>query len=635
MPRSSSLDQDTDRYEREADTVVVTISNLGTSGLDVTSIVSSLMSIASEPQTLLQNQLSNVTSEQSAWQTIQTQLTGLLTAATALDTPATAAGAVATSTNTSVLTATATSNATANAGSVSFTVDQLATASQIASGGFSSTNSLVGAGTFAVAAGLGSLGLSGLDATAATAGAHTIAVTTGSAGASVAGSAVTVPVTLTGANNTFTLDTGSGAQTVSVAAGTYSSLTDLATAVQNAAGSGVTVGVNGGALTFSTTNEGSSATLTVGANAALGLAGGTAAGTDAVVSIDGTATTVSNLDGTGQVSANGITLNVGTHLSAGSSSVAVVQTDATTTLSGLASAITAAGGPATASAIDTGSGNSSAHLVLGSTQTGLIGALSISSSGITGFDAADTQTLTAASDAVLHMGSLEVTRSSNTVNDVIPGVTLQLNAVSSTPVTVAVGPDSSGTSTKVNALVSSLNSVLTTLNTDTAYNVASSTGGPLFGDGAATDTISALQNALIGSPTSALSQQLNKIGFHVDSGGTYSVDPAVLSAALASDPTGTAAAIAGIATTIASASTQLTQTNGIVATAISSYATQASTLTDEISDWQTRLNDMQTNYTTQYANLSAAVDALHQQGTALAGIISGLPTWNTGSSSSS
>jgi flagellar hook-associated protein 2 len=613
--------------------VGLTVSNLGTSGLDVASIVSSLMSIASVPQTQLAAQQTSVVAQQGAWTTIQSQLAALQTAASAINTQQTATGAVASVSNPSAITATATSGA--SAGTVSMTVDQLATAAQLASGGFDSANSLVGAGMFSFAAGLGTLGLSNLNASAATAGAHTVTVTQASAGAQISGSAVTIPVSITSANGSFTLGSGNGSQTVTVAPGTYSSLTALAAAVQQAVGSAVTVGTNGGGLTLSTTAEGSSQSLTVGANSALGFAGGTAQGTDAIVSIDGTSTTLSTLDGTGQVSANGITLDVGTHLSLGSSAITSVQTSATTTLAGLAAAITAAGGPATASVIDTGAGSASAHLILGATNTGLIGDLSVSATGMSGFGAADLQTLTAASNAVVHIGSLEVTRSSNTISDIIPGVTLQLTAASATPVTVTTGPNASGTATNVNNMVSALNSVLSTISTDSAYNTSTSTGGPLFGDGSAQAVTSALQNAIVGSATSTISADLNKIGLHVDSSGTYSIDSATLTAALSSDPVGTAKAIADIAGALSNVTTSLTQVNGIVPTAISTYGAEDTSLQSEIDDWQTRLEAMQTAYTNQYAALSATVSELNSQGSTLASAIAGLPTWSSSNSSSS
>jgi flagellar hook-associated protein 2 len=101
------------------------------SGLDTSGIISKLMSIESQPQTLLQNQLSNVTTYRSALQSVNTQLAAIATAAKTAST-AGALNAFTASSDTGGITPAA--DATATAGSVSFTVSSIATA-QVSVGG--------------------------------------------------------------------------------------------------------------------------------------------------------------------------------------------------------------------------------------------------------------------------------------------------------------------------------------------------------------------------------------------------------------------------------------------------------------------------------------------------------------------
>src|SRR5438309_7885687 len=57
------------------------------SGLDTSGIITKLMAIEQQPQTLLQNQLSNVSTYRSALQSVNTQLAAIATAAKTAATP--------------------------------------------------------------------------------------------------------------------------------------------------------------------------------------------------------------------------------------------------------------------------------------------------------------------------------------------------------------------------------------------------------------------------------------------------------------------------------------------------------------------------------------------------------------------
>ena len=93
------------------------------SGLDSTSIISSLMKIEAAPQTALKSQLSKVTSFSSDLQALNTAVAAIATSATANAKSGALAGFAATSSSTTVTTSAA---STASAGEVSFTVDRLA-----------------------------------------------------------------------------------------------------------------------------------------------------------------------------------------------------------------------------------------------------------------------------------------------------------------------------------------------------------------------------------------------------------------------------------------------------------------------------------------------------------------------------
>lgn len=107
-----------------------TISGLA-SGMDTSSIITQLMQIEAQPQTLLKTKLATVQTRAAAYRDINTAFAALQTAAANLTGTSLQAGRSASVTGTN---ATATASATASAGnSVSFTVDSLASAQTVLS----------------------------------------------------------------------------------------------------------------------------------------------------------------------------------------------------------------------------------------------------------------------------------------------------------------------------------------------------------------------------------------------------------------------------------------------------------------------------------------------------------------------
>ena len=75
-------------------------------------------------------------------------------------------------------------------------------------------------------------------------------------------------------------------------------------------------------------------------------------------------------------------------------------------------------------------------------------------------------------------GGYQVTSQTNALSGLLPGITVNLASVSSTPVTVTVSPDGSSVAGNVQSLVTAANQVLSTISTDTAYNTPDQHGRP-------------------------------------------------------------------------------------------------------------------------------------------------------------
>jgi flagellar capping protein FliD len=140
--------------------------------------------------------------------------------------------------------------------------------------------------------------------------------------------------------------------------------------------------------------------------------------------------------------------------------------------------------------------------------------------------------LTAGADASLTVNGIPVTRTENTVDDLIPGVTLNLlNSDPTATITLTMERDTDAIMTKIKAFVASYNSISSYIKTQTSYDDAKKqTGGILFGDGTLASIKADLTSRLTESVwgVSASYATLGLVGINVDRYGQLSVDSSKL-----------------------------------------------------------------------------------------------------------
>jgi flagellar hook-associated protein 2 len=215
----------------------------------------------------------------------------------------------------------------------------------------------------------------------------------------------------------------------------------------------------------------------------------------------------------------------------GSDPAATVTVDSTNnTLSQLATTINSQNIGVTASVIQDSNGY---RLALVSTASGAPGDIAVSGNTTSlSFTKAVTGT-----NASLVVDGIPISSASNTVSNVINGVTLSLGSPSpSTPVTVNVNPDTTQATTAINNLVSAYNTVITEINSQ--FNVASdgSGGGPLETDNSLRDVQAQLLGAISHAiPGNSGIVNLASIGVNFNNDGTLSVDSGALNSALSSN----------------------------------------------------------------------------------------------------
>ena len=235
----------------------------------------------------------------------------------------------------------------------------------------------------------------------------------------------------------------------------------------------------------------------------------------------------------------------------GSTSTSVTIDATNNTVTGLKDAINSSGAAVTASIVNVGTSASPDYrLVVQSKDTGIANAVTITGSLAGGTDpfVGGGQVVQAAADAILSVNGLTITRSNNTISDVIPGVTFVLlkegnhdGVISSedTSAHVTVSADGSAIKSSIKEFVDSYNAVNKIVNDQFTLHPDTKHQGALGGDAALRGVISRLRSE-ISAPggIGAGLQFMSDVGITFEKDGSLAIDDAKLSSTLETDPTG-------------------------------------------------------------------------------------------------
>jgi len=231
-------------------------------------------------------------------------------------------------------------------------------------------------------------------------------------------------------------------------------------------------------------------------------------------------------------------------------SASIVIDDTNDTLAGVRDAINAADIGVTANIVNDGAGY---RLVLSSDDLGASNSMRITAiegttAGLSAVafnatasapDTNMTQTV-AAADAHATIDGIPITRTTNTVGDVVPGVTFNLQATNSgSPAVITVAQDTSGIAIKVQAFVDRYNDVRALTDKLTAYDATNNQPSLLTGDPTVLTIRNQLQRLLSASVGATGSvKSLVDLGVTSDQDNRYYLvlDQSKLGAALAKDP---------------------------------------------------------------------------------------------------
>lgn len=214
--------------------------------------------------------------------------------------------------------------------------------------------------------------------------------------------------------------------------------------------------------------------------------------------------------------------------------------DATDTLDDIVDKLNAADSGVSVSVLNDGSGTRPFRLSFTSQNSGTAGRFTLDTNG---FDLG-VSVLDEGEDSRVFFGSNDaasgilLTSSTNTLDDVISGVNIDLASTSDEVVTLTITDDTAGIESKVKELVDAYNRVIESINTSTAYDQDTGARGALLGDGLLLGLRSGLFGTVQGS-NFGFEESINRlssVGVRVGSDGLLEFDSSEFRDALAQDP---------------------------------------------------------------------------------------------------
>jgi flagellar hook-associated protein 2 len=288
-----------------------------------------------------------------------------------------------------------------------------------------------------------------------------------------------------------------------------------------------------------------------------------------------------------------------------------------------------------ASVVETTSSSNWALMIQG-TQTGTTNAVSYTGlTGLSGSPAALTDTsVTAAANASFIVNGTTFSRASNTVTDVIDGLTLSLNKASVTAQTISVTEGTDISSEAINTLIAAYNDVMSTHKSMTANGANSDKPGNFANSPSTLSFINQIKDSFAKgisytSNGSLTTMSLSTLGIDLQLDGTAEFNSASFATASSAGLRDTLSlgVTMGYVSSTSNLNTFLTsqvKVGGALSSQIDSETTAVLTLAKRQDDLQTRLNSIQNNLISQYSALNALLFQLSSTSNSLTSALDAL-----------
>jgi len=319
------------------------------------------------------------------------------------------------------------------------------------------------------------------------------------------------------------------------------------------------------------------------------------------------------------------------------------------TPNGISQAINAKGLGVTSTVVNTGTGTTPYEIMLTS-NVGAANAFTVTASTDTvgnqlfGKNSVQNNIQTA-QDAKLTVDGVSYTRTTNSINDILTGVTFSLNAVTpaGTPASINLTRDTTTLVTNINAMVSAYNDAVSVLN---AVGDPKSTlptyGGTLVGDSTVMLLKQKMRDMMLSQSSTPGTNigSLWQMGISVDAKGVLSVNSTVLTSSLNNNfndivktftgnidnslSLSSSTASGGLAGDAVKQLTTLLSATGPITSRSNDLTTQNQTYENDLSTLQVRMDALLARYQTQFAAMDTLVGQTNAERTSLTATFNGM-----------
>ncbi len=249
--------------------------------------------------------------------------------------------------------------------------------------------------------------------------------------------------------------------------------------------------------------------------------------------------------------------------------------------------------------------------------------------------------VTTASDAMVSVDGISYTRKTNTITDVVPGVTLDLKSTTLTAASVMVSRDTTAITTKLSELVVAYNDFNNIIaETTNPKSTLDTYGATLVGDNTVRLVRQQVRQVILGASSTAggTIKNLSQLGLSIDLKGVMTLDTAKAEKTLNTNyddvvkmftggynNLGTYSSLpAGIAGDSVKKLTQLLAQDGPLTTKTNTATTQNEKYRADLEKLQTRLDSLLQRYTKQFSAMDSLVGSVNAQKTSLKSTFEGM-----------
>jgi len=262
-----------------------------------------------------------------------------------------------------------------------------------------------------------------------------------------------------------------------------------------------------------------------------------------------------------------------------------------------------------------------------------------------------------AADAQVTVDGMQYVRSTNTITDIFPGLTL--NALGKSPMssdgqtqstaTVSISRDTTALTTNINNLVSAYNDAISMLNVvSDPKSTVDTYGASLVGD-STVQTIKRQLRSMFSSPSTATGANTSTVsamwqmGFSFDSKGVLSVDSTKLNTSLSNNFSDVVRAFTnnsenslltnntgnGFAGDAVKVMTDMLGTSGVIKQHSDNATTQNTKYQTDLTNLQTRMDALLVRYQKQFSAMDSIVGSINSQKTSLKSTFDGMMSMYT------